>query len=104
MDSVFSIMLSSFVSIFSGMVLFLLQRFLKSQQKKEEIRDLDKATQNALILKSLNALGKLTVANSIALRDGRTNGEMSSALKEYEQVEKELYASLVSVNVKSKSI
>lgn len=104
MDSVFSIMLSSFVSIFSGMVLFLLQRFLKNQQKKEEIRDLDKATQNALILKSLNALGKLTVANSIALRDGRTNGEMSSALKEYEQVEKELYASLVSVNVKSKSI
>ena len=52
----------------------------------------------------IEALGKLTVANSIALRDGRTNGEMSSALKEYEQVEKELYASLVSVNVKSKSI
>ena len=104
MDSVFSIMLTSFVSIFSGMVLFLLQRFFKNQEKKEEIRDLDKATQNALILKLLNALGKLTVANSIALRDGRTNGEMSSALKEYEQVEKELYASLVSVNVKSKSI
>ena len=104
MDSVFSIMLSAFVSIFSGMVLFLLQRFFKNQQKKEEMRDLDKATQNALILKSLNALGKLTVANSIALRDGRTNGEMSSALKEYEQVEKELYACLVSVNVKGKSI
>ena len=49
-------MLTSFVSIFSGMVLFLLQRFFKNQQKKEEMRDLDKATQNALILKSLNAL------------------------------------------------
>ena len=104
MDSVFSIMITSFASIFSGTILFLLQRFFKSQQKKEEIRDLDKATQNALILKSLNALGKLTVANTIALRDGRTNGEMSSALKEYEQVEKELYAYLVSVNVKGKSI
>ena len=104
MDSVFSIMITSFASIFSGTILFLLQRFFKSQQKKEEIRDLDKATQNALILKSLNALGKLTVANTIALRDGRTNGEMSSALKEYEQVEKELYAYLVSVNVKGKSV
>lgn len=104
MDSVFSIMLTSFASVFSGTILFLVQRFLKKLQKKEEIRDHDKATQNALILKSLNALGKLTVANSIALRDGRTNGEMSSALKEYEQVEKELYAYLVSVNVKGKSI
>ena len=104
MDSVFSIMITSFASIFSGTILFLLQRFFKSQQKKEEIRDLDKATQNALILKSLNALGKLTVANTIALRDGRTNGEMSSALKEYEQVEKELYAYLVSVNVNGKSV
>jgi hypothetical protein len=35
------------------------------------------------------------VANSIALRDGKTNGELSTALDEYARVEKEMYAYLI---------
>ena len=96
MTPVLSVLIPSGASICSGLILFLLQRLLKQQQKAEEARDRNKATQTALILKSLNALGKLTVANSIALRDGKTNGELKAALTEYETVDKELYAYLIS--------
>ena len=95
MNPAVSVLVTSVASICSGLILFLLQRLLKRQQRAEETRDRDKATQTALILKSLNALGKLTVANSIALRDGKTNGELKAALTEYEAVEKELYAYLI---------
>lgn len=98
MDTAITLLVTSVASIFSGMVLFLIQRFFKNQQRKDEEREKDKATQTALILKSLNALGKLTVANSIALRDGKTNGELKSALTEYEVVEKELYEYLISTH------
>ena len=96
MDTVISLLVTSVAGILSGMVLFLLQRHFKLQQKKEEMRDRDKAMQMSLIIKSLNALGMLTVANSIALRDGKTNGELKSALKEYAAVEDELYNYLIS--------
>lgn len=98
MDTAITLLVTSVASIFSGMVLFLIQRFFKNQQRKDEEREKDKAMQTALILKSLNALGKLTVANSIALRDGKTNGELKSALSEYEVVEKELYEYLISTH------
>lgn len=98
MDTAITLLITSAASVFSGTVLFLIQRFFKNQQRKDEEREKDKATQTALILKSLNALGKLTVANSIALRDGKTNGELKSALTEYEVVEKELYEYLISTH------
>lgn len=96
MNEVITTILTSSATLVSGTILFLLKRFLSNQQKREEERDLSKSKENALVLRSLNALGKLTVANSIALRDGKTNGEMTSALHEYEDVEKELYEYLIS--------
>ena len=96
MSPAISVLVTSAASICSGLILFLLQRLLRRQQIVEELRDRDKTMQTELILKSLNALGKLTVANSIALRDGKTNGELKAALTEYETVEKELYAYLIS--------
>lgn len=95
MDSVISMSLTSIATVISGVVLFFMKRYLGEHHDIECRRDNAKAKESALILRSLNALGKLTVANSIALRDGKTNGEMASALKEYESVEKELYAYLV---------
>ena len=98
MNTAITLLITSAASVFSGTVLFLIQRYFKNQQRKDEEREKDKATQTALILKSLNALGKLTVANRIALRDGKTNGELKSALTEYEVVEKELYEYLISTH------
>ena len=95
MDSVTSWMITATATVVSGMILFFFKRFFNHVQKKEEQRDRAKAEENVLILRSLNALGKLTVANAIALRDGKTNGELREALREYENVEKELYQYLI---------
>ena len=102
MDNVIYWVITFCTSLTGGIVLFLLQRFFNDQRKKEEKRQTEETKNYVLILRSLKALGKLTVANSIALRDGRTNGEMSSALSEYEDVEKELYEHLISCHADKK--
>jgi len=95
MDSLISNIVTVFATVVSGTVLFLLQRFFNDHRKKEEERDQKKEKDNALVLRSIKALGNLTVANSIALRDGKTNGELKSALAEYKTVEKEMYEYLI---------
>ena len=97
METLFAVLLTSVASVFSGVVLFLIQSHLKKQRKKEEERETEKANQMTLIIRTLNSLGKLTVANSIALRDGHTNGELKDALKEYKEVETDLFDYLASV-------
>jgi len=97
METLFTVLLTSVASVFSGVVLFLIQSHLKKQRKKEEEREAEKANQMTLIIRTLNSLGKLTVANSIALRDGHTNGELKAALKEYKEVETDLFDYLASV-------
>ncbi|NCA68469.1 MAG: hypothetical protein EOM87_10485 [Clostridia bacterium] len=95
---VLTIILSTLASVVSGSALFFLQRYFKQNDKKDEERDAVKAKENVLILKSVNAVGKLTVANSIALRDGKINGEMHTALEEYGEVDKEMYEYLLERN------
>lgn len=95
MGTMISAVLTAATTVVSGVVLFLVTRFLSRQRSGEERRDAEKAQETVLILQSLNALGKLSVANSIALRDGKTNGEMSAALREVEQMESRLYDYLV---------
>ena len=97
METLFTVLLTSVASVFSGVVLFLIQSHLKKQRKKEEERETEEANQMTLIIRTLNSLGKLTVANSIALRDGHTNGELKDALKEYKEVETDLFDYLASV-------
>ena len=96
MDSLITMAASTAATVISGAVLFLLKKFFNAQKERELHRDRMKARENELILRSLNALGRLCVANCIALRDGRTNGEMSGALCEYEKIEKEMYSYLIS--------
>ena len=82
-------------SVISGMVLYFLQRFFKNKAKKDEERDKAKQKENYLILKSINAVGKLTYADAIAIRDGKTNGEMHEAMDAYTEVKQELYEYLL---------
>ena len=95
-----SIIVSVCASIISGMVLFFLQRFFKKKQKKDEERDRAKAKENMLILKSIDAVGKLTYADAVAIRDGKTTGEMKEAMKAYAEVKDELYEYLLEQNSK----
>lgn len=95
-----AIILSISASIISGMVLFFLQRFFKHRTTEDDERDKRKAEQNILILKSIDAVGKLTYANAIAIRDGKTNGEMHEAMEGYAEVKEEMYEYLLEQNAK----
>ena len=70
-------------SIISGMVLFFIQRYFKKHEEKENERQKARVKENILIIKSIDAIGKLTYANSIAIRDGKTNGEFKEGLQAY---------------------
>lgn len=91
MEQAISLIISLCATIISSMAVFFLKRYFKKREERERAREQLAAEENMLILRSINAIGKLTLANSIALRDGRTNGEMASALREYEKVDRELY-------------
>lgn len=90
-----SIIISVAASLISGMVLFFLQHYFKKKFKQEEEMQKNQHTKDVLIIKSISAIGDLTLANSIALRDGKTNGEMHKALEEYEKVNKEMLDFLI---------
>lgn len=96
MDAVISLVLTSVATVISGFVLFFIQRVYNDQKLKASYENKEKTIENELILRSLNALGKLTVANTMALRDGKMTEGMSEALSEYSEVEKEMYRYMVS--------
>ena len=87
-------------SIISGMVLFFLKRYFDRREKEEKERDDIFAKENILILKSIEAIGKLTYADAIAIRDGKTNGEMKEAIEAYNKADQELYEFLLEQNSK----
>ena len=102
MDVKTMIIAPAIAAILSGVVVFVLQELvLRRKNAKNKALDVaaehesESAAQISLILKSLKVIGKLTYANSIALRDGRTNGELKSAMKEYESVDAEMYEYLI---------
>ena len=88
-------------AVISGVLMLFIKRYFKGHGDEEKRRECAKKKETELILRSLNALGRLTVANSIALRDGKSNGELSSALDEYARVEKEMYAYLISTHTQA---
>ena len=94
-EIILSCIITAVLTVVSGLLLYFIQRFFNEQSQKQFERDEEKAKDNALILRSINALGKLSIANTIALRDGKTNGEMKSALEEYEAIQKEMYEYIV---------
>lgn len=87
-------------SIISGSVLFFLKRYFDKRDKEEKERDRTRAKENFLILKSIDAVGKLTYADAIAIRDGKTNGEMSEAIQIYKKANQELYEFLLEQSTK----
>jgi Mn2+/Fe2+ NRAMP family transporter len=95
-----AIVISILGSIVSGMVLFFLQRYLKKSEHREEERNKARSKENVLILKSIDAIGKLTYADAIAIRDGKTNGEMKAAIEEYNEVKEDMYNYLLEQNSK----
>jgi len=90
-----AIIISIGSSVVAGMVLYFLQHYFKKKEKNDETREKIQNDKDKLVIKSINAVGNLTVANSIALRDGKTNGEMHKALNDYKKVETEMLNFLI---------
>ena len=88
------------VSALGGALLYFLQRHFKRMEKYVEASEDRRTKKDLLVLKSLKAIGDLTVANCIAIRDGHTNGELVSAQKNFEAIEKELDAFILESAVK----
>ncbi len=98
--NVLSIIISIGASVISGMALFFLQRYFKKKEKREAERDRVRRRENVLLMKSLDAVGKLTYANAIAIRDGKTNGEMHEAMESYNESKDEMYDYILEQNSK----
>ncbi len=97
---IISIIISIGASVISGMALFFLQRYFKKKEKREAERDRVRRRENVLLMKSLDAVGKLTYANAIAIRDGKTNGEMHEAMEAYNESKEEMYDYILEQNSK----
>lgn len=97
-----SIIISIATSIFSGIVLFFIKRYFDNKEKIEIEEEKARQKENALILKSIDAIGRLTYADSIAIRDGKINGEMKDAVQSYIAIKSELYDYLIDQNSKRK--
>ena len=85
-------------AVVSGMVLYFLKRYFDKRDREQSEHDKLLARENILILKSIDAVGKLTYADAIAIRDGKTNGEMAEAIKAYKRADQELYEYLLEQN------
>lgn len=97
-----SIIISIATSIFSGIVLFFIKRYFDNKEKIEIEEKKARQKENVLILKSIDAIGRLTYADSIAIRDGKINGEMKDAVQSYIAIKSELYDYLIDQNSKRK--
>lgn len=60
--------------------------FLAQQKKDQEAQEASKAKLLVLLVSYAGAVMELSEANSVALRDGKTNGEMKRALDHADRV------------------
>ena len=88
---VIAITISLGTSVVSGTVLFFVKRYFTKRDARDEQAERTRRQTSLLTLRSINAIGKLTEANAIAIRDGTTTGELKAALEEYSKVNAELY-------------
>ncbi len=80
----------------------LYKKIFDNKEKIEIEKEKARQKENVLILKSIDAIGRLTYADSIAIRDGKINGEMKDAVQSYIAIKSELYDYLIDQNSKRK--
>ena len=90
-----SIIISAVCSIISGMVLFLMQTYIKHRNTKDEESEKRQQKKYTLMIKSINALGKLATSNSTVINSAETSPDAREALAEYNNVNKEMIDYLI---------
>lgn len=83
---------------FSGIVSGLVLRRIDKMDKKMDKQSEAKKQENVIIISGLKAIGHLSEANAIALKNGHTNGETETAIGYYKKFTDELGDYLVQQN------
>ena len=99
MPAIISYILSAVVPVIGGAIIYMVKRHFKHLEKCTEAAEERRMQKDILVLKSLKAIGELTVANSIAVKQGHCNGEIDKAKSDFESVDKELHAFLLESTV-----
>lgn len=63
-----------------GFFVWLIENNIKKREERDEQRDKDRQEFEILILESINANTDLCIANNIALKNGKCNGESERAM------------------------
>jgi type II secretory pathway component PulJ len=100
MSEILIAVISTVVSALGGALLYFLQKHFKKMENYAEVCEERRTKKDLLVLKSLKAIGDLTCANAIAIKNGHCNGELDEAKKSFESVEKELDAFILESAVK----
>ena len=77
------------------MILFIMQHYIKTKHTEDKQDKKENHQKDILILKSLNALGKLAVSNSNVLKNAEKEGDAKNALTEYNKVNSEMMNFLI---------
>ncbi len=90
-----STILGAIASTISGMILFLMQHYMKKKDNKDEKNEKEQHEKDILLIKSINALGKLAMSNTSVLKSAETEGEAKDAYNEYKKVNGEMMNYLI---------
>ena len=82
-------------SLVPGILMFIIQKKITNVSKSLEDKKTDEKRFNVIIIKSLICLGENNKAMFEALKSGRTNGNLDKAMRQYDEIEKELNAYLI---------
>ena len=92
MDQLTVILLAIVEGVLIGIMVYLFQRSLRKRdqraekkEKEEQKRRQEQCEKEELMLNLLISTAKLSYANAIALRDGKTNGETKEAIDKYDK-------------------
>lgn len=79
----------SVLSIAATICCVFLAAKIHSSQKKANKRADERAEEGELMLRMVHAVGQLTVGTALALKHGKTNGELDDGLEELAACEKD---------------
>ncbi len=89
-----AIMISACTAAFAAVVAYLYQRKQERRDKRMEEKNKFRSQENVLILKGINAVGKL----SMAIASDRGKEQIELAMEEYRKTDSEIYEYLLKIN------
>lgn len=91
MNDILQMLLAAAPTLITSVAVFYLTRRQNKRDKQADEHTKVQQKEAVLHMKMASATLKLTEANAIALRDGKTNGELKAAMQECEDAKRAYY-------------